>query len=488
MDIRFAASRSPQADTLVYAVKTGGLELLPAAAGDMAGDMAGAAALARFAGECGGAVETFATIDGQARRILLLGVGGASEADMEKAGAALTGKLLTSGAKSASVSFEAAGPVTAEGVVRFALGAELRSWRIDKYRTKLTDKQKPTLDTVEIVSGADCAELWTRSAAVAEGVKFTRELVAEPANVIYPESFVERCRALEALGVTFTVLDEAEMAKLGMGALLGVAQGSVRAPRLLAMEWNGTGSPDATPLVLVGKGVTFDTGGISIKPAAGMEDMKWDMGGAGAVAGTMRALAGRKAKARVVGICGLVENMPDGNAQRPGDVVTSMSGQTIEVINTDAEGRLVLCDVITWAQRTYKPRVLIDLATLTGAMLVALGNEHAGLFSNDDSLADDLLAAGKAAGDPLWRFPLGDAYDKQIDSPIADMKNTGGRFAGSITAAQFIKRFIDEGVKWAHLDIAGMVWADKPGATWDKGATGYGVRLLDRLVADRFEA
>lgn len=483
MDIRFVTARNPDADTQVFAVTTNGLGLLPAAMADMAG----AAGLARFAGECGAAVESFAQVDGQARRLLLLGVGGANEADMEKAGAALTARLLTSGARHASVSFEAAGPVTASGVARFALGAELRSWRIDKYRTKLSEKQKPSLESVELVSGADCTSEWAYLSAVAEGVRFTRELVAEPANILYPESFVERCQPLKDMGVTLTVLDESEMAKLGMGALLGVAQGSVRKPRLLAMEWNGTGNTDATPLVLVGKGVTFDTGGISIKPAAGMEDMKWDMGGAGAVAGTICALAGRKAKARVVGICGLVENMPDGNAQRPGDVVTSMSGQTIEVINTDAEGRLVLCDVITWAQQTYKPDTLIDLATLTGAMIVSLGHEHAGLFSNDDALADSLLAAGKSSSDRLWRFPLGDAYDKQIDSPIADMKNTGGRFAGSITAAQFIKRFVGEGVKWAHLDIAGMVWADKPGGTWDKGATGYGVRLLDRLVADRFE-
>jgi leucyl aminopeptidase len=218
-----------------------------------------------------------------------------------------------------------------------------------------------------------------------------------------------------------------------------------------------------------------------------MEDMKWDMGGAGAVAGTIKALAGRKAKAHVIGICGLVENMPDGNAQRPGDIVTSMSGQTIEVLNTDAEGRLVLCDVLTWAQKTYSPDTVIDLATLTGAMIVALGDQHGGLFSNDDALAENLLAAGKAAGDPLWRFPLSDAYDKMIDSPIADMKNIGGRYAGSITAAQFIKRFVNDGVKWAHLDIAGMVWADKPGSVWDKGATGYGVRLLNQLVMDRFE-
>ena len=291
---------------------------------------------------------------------------------------------------------------------------------------------------------------------------------------------------IAGLGLEVSVLGETEMRELGMGALLGVSQGSAREARLLALKWNGAG-PGDPDLALVGKGVTFDTGGISLKPGAGMEDMKWDMGGAGAVAGAIKALAGRKAKARVVGICGLVENMPDGNAQRPGDIVTSMSGQTIEVLNTDAEGRLVLCDVITWAQKTYAPEIIIDLATLTGAMIISLGNEYAGIFANDDGLADDLIAAGKAAGDPLWRFPLGDAYNKLIDSPIADMKNIGPRYGGSITAAQFIKRFVEEGVKWAHLDIAGMVWADKPGATWDKGATGYGVRLLDRYVADKIE-
>ena len=277
------------------------------------------------------------------------------------------------------------------------------------------------------------------------------------------------------------------MAELGMGALLGVAQGSVRKPRLLAMRWDGTGGTQAKPAVFVGKGVTFDTGGISIKPAAGMEDMKWDMGGAAAVAGAMKALAGRKAKAHVVGVCGLVENMPGGNAQRPGDVVKSMSGQTIEVINTDAEGRLVLCDAMCWAQKTFSPEVMLDLATLTGAMIISLGSEHGGLFANDDGLAEQLFSAGKAAGDPLWRFPLSDAYNKLIDSPIADMKNVGPRGAGSITAAQFLQRYVENGVKWAHLDIAGMVWADKPGATWDKGATGYGVRLLDQFVADTLE-
>ena len=276
------------------------------------------------------------------------------------------------------------------------------------------------------------------------------------------------------------------MAKLGMGALLGVAQGSRKPGRLLVMEWNG-GELGAKPVAFVGKGVTFDTGGISIKPAAGMEDMKWDMGGAGAVAGAMLAIAGRKAKANVVGVCGLVENMPDGNAQRPGDVVTSMSGQTIEVINTDAEGRLVLCDCVTWVQQEYQPTAIVDLATLTGAIIVSLGHEQAGIFSNDEGLASKLIAAGESSGDKLWRMPLGAAYDKLIDSPIADMKNVGPREGGSITAAQFIQRFVNKGTPWAHLDIAGMAWSNKPGATWAKGATGYGVRVLDRFVRDNLE-
>jgi leucyl aminopeptidase len=277
------------------------------------------------------------------------------------------------------------------------------------------------------------------------------------------------------------------MRAAGMGALLGVSQGSEREAQLLVMRWDGTDGAEATPTVFVGKGVTFDTGGISLKPPAGMEDMKWDMGGAGAVAGLMKALAGRKAKAHVVGVCGLVENMPDGRAQRPGDVVTSMSGQTIEVINTDAEGRLVLCDALTWVQQRFQPKTIVDLATLTGAMIVSLGHEYGGMFANDDGLADALAGAGNAVGEKLWRMPMGDAYDKMIDSPIADMKNVGPREAGSVTAAQFLARYIGEGVKWAHLDIAGMVWSSKPGPLWDKGATGYGVRLLDRFVRETLE-
>jgi leucyl aminopeptidase len=329
---------------------------------------------------------------------------------------------------------------------------------------------------------------WADAAAVGDGVELTRELVSEPANIIYPESFVARCKArFEGTGIEIVVLGEAEMAKLGMGALLGVSQGSVRDAQLLCFKWLG-GEAGGKPTAFVGKGVTFDTGGISIKPAAGMEEMKWDMGGAGAVAGAMLALAKRKAKANVIGVCGLVENMPDGNAQRPGDVVTSMSGQTIEVINTDAEGRLVLCDAITWVQREFAPKEIVDLATLTGAMVISLGHEQAGIFSNDDGLADRLIAAGKTSGDKLWRFPLSPAYDKLIDSPIADMKNVGPRYGGSITAAQFIQRYVENNTPWAHLDIAGMAWADKPGATWEKGATGYGVRLLDQYVRDNLEA
>jgi leucyl aminopeptidase len=342
---------------------------------------------------------------------------------------------------------------------------------------------------VTIVGGGAEAEQRYRSRwePVVQGVSLTRELVTEPANIIYPETFVERVRAaLDGTGVEMEVLDRAAMQKLGMGALLGVAQGSIREARLLVLRWNGGG--DAQPTAFVGKGVTFDTGGISIKPAAGMEAMKWDMGGAGAVAGAMLALAKRKAKANIVAICGLVENMPDGNAQRPGDVVTSMSGQTIEVINTDAEGRLVLADAITYVQRNYKPKIVVDLATLTGAIVISLGHEFGGLFTPDDDLANQLLDASKSSGDKLWRQPMAESFDKLFDSPIADLKNVGPREGGSITAAQFIHRFVENGTRWAHLDIAGMAWSDKPNSTYDKGATGYGVRLIDRFVEASVEA
>ena len=459
--------------------------------GDLPRAVAEGAAASRFTGKAGQVHDGFYEADGKVVRLALVGAGKNAEAGrmaaLEKAGAALTAKYLTSGQTALAIDVAASG-LSADETAAVLLGVRLRSWRWDTYRTKLKDEQKRTLNTIQVVGAPDgIGAAWDDASALATGVEFTRELVAEPANVIYPASFVERCqKRFEGLGATIRVLEEAEMAELGMGALLGVGQGSVRDSKLLVIEWSG-GPAGETPTVFVGKGVTFDTGGISLKPPGGMEDMKWDMGGAGAVAGAMLAIAGRKAKANIIGVCGLVENMPDGNAQRPGDVVTSMSGQTIEVINTDAEGRLVLCDALTWVQKEYSPKTVVDLATLTGAMMIALGHEHGGVFSNNDALADGLLAAGKTSGDKLWRFPLAPEYDKLIDSPIADMKNVGPRWAGSITAAQYLQRFIEDGVNWAHCDIAGMVWSDKPGATWDKGATGYGARLIDRFVRDNCE-
>jgi leucyl aminopeptidase len=444
----------------------------------------------RFERELAAIAETFVDDAGTARRVLLVGLGGRSDdqAIYERVGGALTARLLTSGETRLVIDLTGlnTGAISA---ARLGFGAAARSWRHDVYRTRLGRKQKPTLEEVIIIGGGDQApELWQHQLALLEGLNLTRTLVTEPANILYPESFIARCReAMDGLGIEFEVLDAAAMAKLGMNALLGVGQGSERPPFVLAMRWNGAADKNATPVVLIGKGITFDTGGISIKPAAGMEAMKWDMGGAGAVAGAMRALAGRKAKANVVGVVALAENMPDGKAQRPGDIVASMSGQTIEVINTDAEGRLVLCDTMTWAQRQYKPQVMVDLATLTGAMIISLGHEYGGMFSNDDGLAANLAASGMATGDKLWRMPLGEAYDKLMDSPVADMKNSGVREGGSITAACFLQRFVEPGVKWAHLDIAGMVWADKPGHLYDKGATGYGVALLDRYVAENHE-
>ncbi|WP_347304380.1 leucyl aminopeptidase [Croceibacterium sp. TMG7-5b_MA50] len=447
----------------------------------------GAAAM-RFTGKPGQLFDGFVERDGSVVRVVLAGMG-ADDADrphaLEKAGGALAARFLTSGNQELVIE---ASNLSAEAVAHLLTGLTLRSWRYDNYRTRLKDDQKVSLQKVIVASVPEGAEAaWADASALVEGVGFTRELVTEPANIIYPETFVERCRArFEGTGAELTVLDEAEMAELGMGALLGVSQGSVREARVLAIRWNG-GVDGAAPMAFVGKGVTFDTGGISIKPAGGMEDMKWDMGGAGAVAGAMLALVKRRAKANIIGVVGLVENMPDGNAQRPGDVVTTMSGQTVEVINTDAEGRLVLCDVLTWLQRTHKPTAIVDFATLTGAMIIALGSEHGGLFSNNDQLAGDLLQAGLDTGDKLWRFPLSPAYDKLIDSPIADIRNVGPRGAGSITAAQFIARFVENDTPWAHCDIAGMVWADKPGDTWGKGATGFGVRLIDRYVRAHLE-
>jgi leucyl aminopeptidase len=472
-----------------------GAQAVEAASG---GQLGKAMKAANFTGKKGKLLEILAPTGVAANRVLLAGIGDATKADaraFEDLGGEVAAKLQTlepevvadfSGIADLAVGTDVA-------AAHFAHGLELRNWRLDTYRTKLKDEQKPKLKTVVLAGAPSSAKaISDRLQKVAAGVAFAKELITEPGNVIYPESFVERTRkAVEPLGVKVTVLDEKDLAKLGAGSMLGVGQGSVRPPRLLAMEWNGTGNPDAVPLALVGKGVTFDTGGISLKPGPGMEDMKWDMGGAGAVAGIMVALAGRKAKARVVGVCGLVENMPDGNAQRPGDIVTSMSGQTIEVLNTDAEGRLVLNDCMTWTQRTYKPKVMLDFATLTGAIIISLAHQYAGVFSNSDTLWGKLDAAGKSVNDLVWRQPLsetGGHYDQLIDSTIADMKNLGPREGGSITAAQFLQRYVDDGVEWAHIDIAGAVWRPKGAPLHDKGATGFGVRLIDKFVADHFES
>ncbi len=449
------------------------------------------AAAARFSGRVSQVFEGFATEGGSLRRIALAGAGEPGAADrrlnFERAGAALTAKYLVSGETAMVLDLGHAG-LSADEAAAVLLGLRLRGWRHDAYRTRLAADKRPSLATVHVINApAGTEAAWEREAAIAKGVEFTRRLVTEPANIIYPASFVAACEeAFAGTGVEITVLGEAEMEALGMGALVGVGRGSERESKLLAVRWNG-GTAGDKPTVFVGKGVTFDTGGISLKPPPGMEDMKWDMGGAGAVAGAMLALASRKAKANVIGVMGLVENMPDGKAQRPGDIVTTMSGQTVEVLNTDAEGRLVLCDALHWAQEQYDPARIVDLATLTGAMIISLGNEYGGMFANDDTLAAQLAAAGQASGDKLWRMPLGPNYDKLIDSPVADIKNVGPREAGSITAAQFLQRFIKNGTPWAHLDIAGMVWASKPGHTWDKGATGYGVRLLDQFVRDVVE-
>ena len=369
-----------------------------------------------------------------------------------------------------------------------AFGAALRSYRFSKYRTTQKPEQKPSLATVTVMTeGPGAAKKAYRAlGATAEAVCFTRDLVSEPANTLYPETLAQQAASLSEFGVTVEIIDENRMRELGMGALLAVGQGSARPPRVVVMEHRG-GAPGSRPLGFIGKGVTFDTGGISIKPAAGMGEMKWDMAGAGVVIGLMRLLATRHAKVNAVGIVGLVENMPSGTATRPGDIVRSLSGQTIEVLNTDAEGRLVLADVLWYCQDRFKPKLMIDLATLTGAVIVALGHDHAGLFANNDELAERLIAAGKEVGEKLWRLPLADSYDRAIDSEAADVKNIAGdRAAGSIIGAQFVQRFVNK-VPWAHLDIAGVAWSKKDAPTVPKGATGFGVRLLDRFVAEHYE-
>jgi leucyl aminopeptidase len=376
----------------------------------------------------------------------------------------------------------------------FALGASLRDYSFKKYKTKTGKKaaKKPAEKTLKklIVHCADpraAGQAFGPNRAIVDGVNLARNLVNEPANVLGPAEFAQRAKALTKVGVQVEVLSEAALKRKGMGALLAVGQGSVRPSHVVVMQWKGAGARGGAPIAIVGKGVTFDTGGISLKPAGGMEDMKGDMAGAACVVGLMQALAERKAKVNAVGVIGVTENMPGGNATRPGDVVTAMSGRTIEVLNTDAEGRMVLADCLWYAQDRFKPKALINLATLTGAVMVALGKEHAGLFSNNDKLSEWLTAAGIETGEKLWRLPLGPKYDKLVDSKVADIKNTGGRWGGSISAAQFLQRFVKESTPWAHLDIAGTAMASGDTEINRSWGSGFGVRLLDQLIKDHYE-
>ncbi|WP_191553984.1 leucyl aminopeptidase [Brevundimonas aurantiaca] len=444
----------------------------------------------RFAGKAGQTLMVAAVSGAKAESILLVGAGAADKIDdlaVEAFGGNAYAAVKLSGAEVLTID---ASNLSPEQAARVGFAVRLAAYRFDKYRTTQKPDKIPSINTVRVVtSDLRAAEAALEPlTAVADGVIFARDLVSEPANVLYPAEFARRVKALESLGLEVEILGEAEMEKLGMRTLLGVGQGSRRESQLAIMKWNG-GEAGAQPLAFVGKGVCFDTGGISIKPAEGMEDMKWDMGGAAAVTGTMIALAGRKAKVNAVGVLGLVENMPDGNAQRPGDVVVSMSGQTVEVINTDAEGRLVLADALWYTQERFKPKFMIDLATLTGAMIVALGLDYAGVFSNSDEVAEPILAASTKVGENFWRMPIPAIYEQHIDSKIADVKNTGnGRAGGSITAALFLQRFTN-GVPWAHLDIAPTAWANKsPSPTVPEGGVGFAVRTLDRMVADTYEA
>ena len=374
-------------------------------------------------------------------------------------------------------------------------GAMLGAYKFDKYFSTLSPEEKEdkefVVESLSIVgqSAKAAKSLFEDKKILAESVYFARDLVSEAPNVLYPESYAELiAKEFETLDIDVEVLGEREMRALGMGALLGVGQGSARESKMVIMSYKGAGD-DSKPLGLVGKGVTFDTGGISLKPSAKMDAMKYDMAGSAAVVGTMKALASRKAKVNVVGVVGLVENMPDGNAQRPGDVVRTMSGKTVEILNTDAEGRLVLADCMTYIQQNYSPEYIIDLATLTGAIVVSLASTYAGLFCNDDDFAKNLLASSEKIDEKLWRMPLHSDYDKMLKSPIADIANISHqeRGAGSSTAAHFIKRFIDKDVKWAHLDIAGMAWENHGTAICPKGAIGFGIRLLNQFILDHHE-
>ncbi|PWL18177.1 leucyl aminopeptidase [Falsochrobactrum shanghaiense] len=491
--ISFSEFSAPQKGvSIVLVAKGGGFTDEAAQAAGGADKIRRIIEVSGFSGALGKTAEAIETSGDDVEKIVLVGVGEPGKLgndDWIRIGGAAFSRI----GKSTRATVTLALPETTiagDEAADVALGMILRSYDFNRYKTRKDEENgepkhaaKISLCVADTASAKKALEV---AEAVADGVLKARDLVNEPANILGPVEFAEEAEKLEKLGVKVEVLGEKEMKKLGMGSLLGVAQGSVRPPRLVVMEWQGAKGKDQ-PVAFVGKGVVFDTGGISIKPASGMEEMKGDMGGAAAVTGLMRALAGRKAKVNAIGVIGLVENMPDGNAQRPGDIVTSMSGQTIEIINTDAEGRLVLADALHYTNDRFKPRFIINLATLTGAIMVALGTHHAGLFSNDDELADQLYDAGQSTGEKVWRMPLGSEYDKMIDSKFADMKNSSGRYAGSITAAQFLKRFVGE-TPWAHLDVAGTAMGSPANEYNRSWASGYGVRLLDRLVRDHFES
>ncbi len=490
MKIAFANATLPKSGVIVVFATEGGKLTAPAAIVDKAskGQLTRAVKAANFEGKRDQIMDVIAC--GTYDRILVVGLGKADSItahETEMLGGAIAGSLQSAKVTIAAIAVASHKTLSeAETASLLASGASLRVYSFDQYKSKKPEKAKP-LDSIAIHSAsAEKAEAeFAPLSAIREGNHFARNLVNEPANILYPVEFANRAKQLAKAGVKIEILTPAQMKKLGMGALLGVAQGSPFEARLVVMRWDG-GKKGQQPIAFIGKGVTFDTGGVSIKPAGGMEDMKGDMGGAACVTGLMLALAKRKAKANVIGAIGLVENAIDGNAQRPGDVVKSMSGQTIAVLNTDAEGRLVLADVLWYIQDKFKPKFMINLATLTGAILVALGKEHAGLFSNNDELAKRISDAGYATGEKVWRMPLTPAYDKMIDSDIADMKNIGGRFAGSITAAQFLQRFVNK-VPWAHLDVAGTAMDAEKSAINQSWGSGWGVRLLNKLVADHYE-
>lgn len=492
-EFTFAKSHRPSGGVAVLLKTSGAQAAAGADVADPESVVAKAAAVKKFTGKALASLDILAPHGSPADRIVVLGLGEAdalTDHDWLKAGGAVAAKIRS--ADKVTVFIDAPEvQVSGKAAADFALGMEMNAYSFDGYKTKKADDKaksptKPTKVTIVTETATAAKKAFATAERVAEGVFLARDLVNEPANVLGPVEFAAKAKELEKLGVTVDILTEKEMKKLGMGALLGVAQGSTRPPRLVVMQWNG-GKAKERPLAFVGKGVVFDSGGISIKPAGGMEEMKGDMGGAAAVTGLMHVLAARQAKINAVGIIGLVENMPDGSAQRPGDIVTSMSGQTIEVINTDAEGRLVLCDALWYCNDRFKPQAIIDLATLTGAIMVALASHHAGLFSNDDRLAGQLLAAGIATQERLWRMPLGKEYDKMIDSKFADMKNTGGRHGGAVTAAQFLKRFVKD-TPWAHLDVAGTAMGSPTDEINQSWGSGFGVRLLDELVRASYES